>query len=54
MLWATRHTSDQWLEIVSNREGSPNARTLIYSGSLDLAVERMRRGEQPPHIGDVS
>jgi hypothetical protein len=54
MLWATRHTDDHWLEIVCNREGSRNARTLIYSGSLDLAVERLRRGEEPPRIGMVS
>jgi hypothetical protein len=53
MLWATRHTGDQWLEIVVNRKGSPNARTLIYSGSLALAVERLRRGEEPPRIGDA-
>jgi hypothetical protein len=53
MLWATRHTGDQWLEIVVNRKGSPNARTLIYSGSLASAVERLRRGEEPPHIGDT-
>lgn len=54
MLWATRHTDDQWLEIVVNREGSCNAKTLIYSGSLDLAVERLRRGEEPPHIPSKS
>ena len=50
MLWATRHTNDPWLEIVLNSEGSCNAQTLIYSGSLDLAVERLRRGEEPPRI----
>ena len=50
MLWATRHTDDPWLEIVLNGEGSCNAQTLIYSGSLDLAVERLRRGEEPPRI----
>ncbi len=50
MLWATRHTDDPWLEIVLNREGSCNAQTLVYRPSLDLAVERLRRGEEPPHI----
>lgn len=54
MLWATRYTDDPWLEIVLNREGSCNAQTLIYSGSLDLAVERLRRGEEPPHIPSKS
>lgn len=50
MLWATRYTDDPWLEIVLNREGSCNAQTLIYSGSLDVAVERLRRGEEPPQL----
>lgn len=50
MLWATRYTDDPWLEIVLNREGSCNAQTLIYSGSLDVAVERLRRGEEPPRL----
>lgn len=54
MLWATRYTDDPWLEIVLNREGSCNAQTLIYSGSLDLAVERLRRGEEPPHLPSKS
>lgn len=53
MLWATRHTPDQWLEIVPHRAGSPKLKTLIFFPSLKLAGERMRRGEMPPRIGKV-
>jgi hypothetical protein len=53
MLWASRHTSDKWVEIACNYEGDPKQKTLIYFPSLKLAVERIRRGERPPRIGKV-
>jgi hypothetical protein len=51
MLWGSRHTSDQWVEIVQNREGNPRQKTLIDFPSLKEACERIRRGEVPPRIG---
>jgi hypothetical protein len=51
MLWGSRHTSDQWIEIVQNREGNPREKTLIDFPSLKEACERIRRGEVPPRIG---
>jgi hypothetical protein len=53
MLWASRHTPDQWVEIACNSEGDPKQKTLIYFPSLKVAVERIRRGERPPRIGKV-
>ena len=51
MLWGSRHTSDQWVEIVHNFEGNPRQVTLIDFPSLKEACERIRRGEVPPRIG---
>jgi hypothetical protein len=51
MLWGSRHTPDQWVEIVHNREGNPRQKTLIDFASLKEACERIRRGEVPPRIG---
>lgn len=53
MLWATRHTADEWLEIVANAEGDPKQKTLISTHSLELAALRYAQGERPPQWDDL-
>ena len=43
MLWASRHAGDRWLLIV--RSGRD---LLIDTESVEVAYERLLRGEQPP------
>ena len=43
MLWASRHTHDQWLVVVR-----PGRDLLIDTVSVETAYERLLRGEQPP------
>jgi hypothetical protein len=43
MLWASRHTCDQWLVVVR-----PGRDLLIDTVSVETAYERILHGEQPP------
>lgn len=43
MLWASRHTRDEWLVVVR-----PGRDLLIDTVSVETAYERLLRGEQPP------
>jgi hypothetical protein len=48
MLWASRYTDDPWLELTSNKEGSPGKNIRVTTESAEKAHERLRRGEEPP------
>jgi len=47
MLHATRN-GKPWLEIVSNRSGASGAEVRVTADSVAQAIERLRRGEEPP------
>jgi hypothetical protein len=50
MLWASRNTSDPWVEIVIGQEGKPGEDVVIDLNSLKNAYRRLRAGERPPRL----